>query len=606
MHTLGIKLFFLVVGTPGLLWAAGVPEYCEKPVISLAEGGPTLTHPELTGLLYQRAVLKLAQRLSLENLRTLESYANTLGVRLSEPQKEAFAKTYSRYGRTETYESFLKSLKTADYWKSQFRLDNAHTAIVAALAREMGEIRFSDSEIDALWISQSWPEGDTLTISKQLATLSGASEKKRMLSVMEYQKLLQELRVRCRNLQEAELHSQLRKDFWTALSRNRKGQYQNQNVTLNGDLFAKLPRLQIPDQTLHQGEPQQLNTKKIKEQDFRAYFTWRHLVNSSGNLVVIQKFHEVYGDTPYAVLDKTAKKITLFNSHGTEMTSTTAEIFAGDEMNSGGAGIYFHRAQAQGYHYLQAEKDHQIRASFKATLSIPPGTAIYILPETQDHRFRIRNRRLTFGAAKVHRNRMAYNYTPLNRDFQKIQISVGQQDPFIQVYIQALQNEKATLQNLLRLEDDDYNMLAEFTFGVLSPETNYGKNWKYKVKELAPVLVSLLKGNGFDTGENSRGPTQIKRIPDAIVEKYGMNKSDLKDPYSAAVATLAFSADLLRDLRNIAYQHPDITEENLQSYLYYLYQGRRWEIRNATATPDKNVAIRKIQSAIKLLTIRSL
>lgn len=604
MRTLAVKLLFTLMLTPGLLWAAGTADYCQKPVVELQNSGSKLTHPQLSGRIYQRAFLKLAQRLSLENLSTLEAYANTLGARLTEAQKTAFAETYARYAQAETYDAFIKSLKVTDYWKPQLRLNNAHVAMVAALAREMGEIRFSESDIAVLWLSQTWPDSEALSISKQLALLSGATEKKRHLSVMEFQALLQGLRIPCDNLNDAELHTQLRKDFWTAMAHNRQGHFQNRKVTLAGDTFSEIPGLQTPDQTLRLGEPLQINGRTYQEESFRSYFTLRHQINAAGNLQVIKKFHELYGDASFVVLDKPRKTLTLFNSQGNELTSAPAEIFPGDELNSGGAGIYFHRSQKQGYHYLQSERDLQIRAAFKSTLQIPEGTAVYVLPETKDHRFRIRNHRLTFGAAKVHRNRVAYNYSPLNRDFKKIRVSLQQQDSFTHAYTQALQDEKATLMGILRIEDDEYNMLAEFAFGVLSPETNYGKNWKYKVKELAPVLVSLLKGNGFDTDENSRGPTQIKRIPEAIVEKYSMTKSDLRDPRSAAVATLAFSADLLRDLRNIAYQHPEITEENIQNYLYYLYQGRRWEIRDATATPEKNASIRKIRSAIELLKIQ--
>ena len=159
---------------------------------------------------------------------------------------------------------------------------------------------------------------------------------------------------------------------------------------------------------------------------------------------------------------------------------------------------------------------------------------------------------------------------------------------------------------LLKLENDEYNMLAEFAFGVLSPETDFGKNWKYRVKQSVPVVVSIMKGNGFDTSENSRGPTQIKQIPEVIAEKYGIEKNELYKPENAAITTLAFVAAQLQELRNMAASNPAITEETLQDYLYYLYNGRRNEIRKGTATPDKNIAIQKIKAAIKQIHIEDL
>jgi hypothetical protein len=53
----------------------------------------------------------------------------------------------------------------------------------------------------------------------------------------------------------------------------------------------------------------------------------------------------------------------------------------------------------------------------------------------------------------------------------------------------------------------------------------------------------------------------------------------------------------------MANRHPDISEENLQDYVYYLYQGRRYELKEGTATPEKNHSIQKIKAAIRHLTI---
>ncbi|CAE79050.1 hypothetical protein predicted by Glimmer/Critica [Bdellovibrio bacteriovorus HD100] len=599
-----VFLFGLLMISPAS--GLAVADVCAKPIVSIRDiQDEEILHPQLTGTLYQRAFLKLAQRLSLENLNTVESYAHTLSLRLTKEQTESFKAEYTRFAQAETYEAFLQIIKKADYWKSSLRLPNAYVALVAALARHMGEIHLNTAEIEALWISQNWPAQEGQSLTRQLAQLSGALDKRRHLTVAEYTVSLRALGKDCANITQETLQKKLREDFWLTLRNKQATRAVGTKVFLNQDVLADIPALRLPDQKLRLGEPRPVTLKTYTNEDFRTYINKRHDINRRDNLEVIRFFHTHYGDAPFAVVNKKAKLIQFFRVDGQELSRNAIETYPGDELNSGGAGIYHFTSQQDGFVFLQAERDLQIRAAFKTNASLSRDMIVYVLPETADHRFRIRNHRLTFGAAKVFRNRLAYNYSPMNREFKTVKIKVDIDDNFAKIYAQALQDEKTTLMGLLNIEDDEYNMLAEFAFGVMSPETNFGKNWKYRLKELAPVAIALLKGNGLDTDENSRGPTQIKRIPQVIIEKYKMEKSDLKDPKSAAIATLAFSADLLKDLRNVAWQHPDIIEENLQDYLYYLYQGRRWEIRDATATPDKNASIKKIKQAVLLMTIQN-
>ncbi|UXR65123.1 hypothetical protein EZJ49_02530 [Bdellovibrio bacteriovorus] len=606
MRTHAFKIFITGLLISGSAWASDVPAFCKTPVVSLKDSDQKILNPSLTGHLYQRAYLKLAQRLSLENLNTIEAYAATLSTRLQKQQIESFKSVFAKYGQASDYENFIQTLKKTDYWKPATRMSNSYVAVVAALARHLGEINLTDSEIESLWISNNWPRIDGTSLSKKLAAISGATEKKRHLTVTEFNSLLRGLGRDCTTITDAETQKKMRQDYWLTLRENQTADVNGSQIVVLGQVFVAIPSVKLPDQRLNPGSTQIVALKKYPGEKYETYIQKRHAINQKADLDVIRYFHTNYGDSAYVVVDKKQKQLLYFRQDGVELSRSALEIFAGDEINSGGAGIYFYASQASGFHFLQAERDNLTRAVFKSNASVPVGTPVYVLPATAEHHFRIRNHRLTFGANKVFRNRVAYNYTPLNRDFKKVAISVNLKDSFTKTYVKALQDEKSTLMSLLRIEDDDYNMLAQFAFGVLAPETDYGQNWKYKIKELAPVLVSLAKGNGFDTDANSRGPTQIKRIPEVIIEHYKMEKSDLQDPRSAAIATLAFSADLMKDLRNVAHYHPDITEETLQSYLYYLYQGRRWEIREATATPDKNASIRKIKSAISLLSIQDI
>lgn len=340
--------------------------------------------------------------------------------------------------------------------------------------------------------------------------------------------------------------------------------------------------------------------------DFRPYFKERNQINAQGDLAVIRHFHLKFTHSNFVIVSKKEKTATHYGEQGQTLSQVSVRVYPGDTLENGGAGIYIYAGEKKSYHYGKAEMDSSVHALFFGHLSLNVGTPIYVLPETSDHRFRIRNETLTFGAARVLRNCPSFNYSPKNITIRKSEMSVDFNDRFTKKYIQALQDEKAKLMELLQIENDEYNMLAEFAFGVLSPETDFGNNWKYRLKQSAPVVVSLLKGNGFDTDQNSRGPTQIKRIPDVITENYHIEKSELRKPENAAITTLAFVAEQLKELRNMASSHPEITEETLQDYLYYLYNGRRNEIKNNTATPEKNINIQKIKAAIEHIKIEDL
>ena len=348
---------------------------------------------------------------------------------------------------------------------------------------------------------------------------------------------------------------------------------------------------------------------QFQTKDLEDYSTYKNIKTgfnqSSSSLGTIIAFHKRYGTAPFVIIDKNRKALMSFDSRGHLIETVSVQIPASDELEKGGAGIYAYYSFDENNHYLMAESNRQISKVYSANIKFNTGTTVYILPtEQQKHKFRIKNKRIIFNAAKTFKNRPANNYSPTSKDAEEVSITEKSGTDFTKTFLQTLQQEKSQLMRLLKIDNDDYNMLVEFSYGVMSPETNFGKNWKYKIKEMAPYIVSIAKGNGLNTDRNSRGPTQIKRIPDVIIETYGIDKSDLKDAKAAAITTLAFNADLLRDLRANAHKHPKITEENIQDYLYYFYQGKRWEIRDGTGVPSSNISIMKIKKAIQGLTIQ--
>ena len=73
MRIHAFKLIVMGLFISGSTWASEIPAFCKEPVVALKDSEQKILNPSLTGHLYQRAFLKLAQRLSLENLNTIEA-----------------------------------------------------------------------------------------------------------------------------------------------------------------------------------------------------------------------------------------------------------------------------------------------------------------------------------------------------------------------------------------------------------------------------------------------------------------------------------------------------------------------------------------------------
>lgn len=335
-------------------------------------------------------------------------------------------------------------------------------------------------------------------------------------------------------------------------------------------------------------------------EDYKAYQKKVNNINFMGDYSVLTYAHKYMLHSPYIIVDKSKKVLYTYSQQAQPEEVRSITVFDGDELEAGGSGIYTYAGLQDGVHYGRAESDGSLHALFKGELPLDVvGTPVYVIPTSANHRFRIRNYKLTYNSARVQRNRPGMNYSPIDMTYYPSNYSTDLADDFTKVYVETLQDEKEKLMTLLGLENDEYNMLAEFAFGVLSVETDYGRNILYRVKNKVPYVISVIKGNGLDTTYNSRGPTQIKIIPGSVEKVYGLTKSNIAKPRNAAIATLAFGAETLTELRNYAKDFAPLNEENLLDYIYYVYNGRRYELKDGTATPKENIAIRKLFQAVE-------
>lgn len=171
-------------------------------------------------------------------------------------------------------------------------------------------------------------------------------------------------------------------------------------------------------------------------------------------------------------------------------------------------------------------------------------------------------------------------------------------------FVTALSAHKAELQSIYKIHGEEYNLLAHMAVGILGRESEFFTSNRYRLKEAFPGMVSLAKviqlflaGSDKKASPNSRGPTQIKVIPEKIADRYNIETDDLGTPEYAAVATMGFLIEALSELKNrIRVNNLDhINADNYVDYLPYIYFGSSRALVNKTATPEKNLYVQAMK-----------
>lgn len=173
----------------------------------------------------------------------------------------------------------------------------------------------------------------------------------------------------------------------------------------------------------------------------------------------------------------------------------------------------------------------------------------------------------------------------------------------VYMFIHGITSRKTELLELYQADGQDYNLLAHMAVGILGQESHFFESERYKLKENLPALVTLAKKikafaeNEKDVSVNSRGPTQIKVVPQKIAEHYNIKPDDLRDPEKAAIATMGFLLESLKELRTrIRVQKLDyISESRIVDYLPYIYFGASGRLVKRTATPETNIYVKEMK-----------
>lgn len=180
-------------------------------------------------------------------------------------------------------------------------------------------------------------------------------------------------------------------------------------------------------------------------------------------------------------------------------------------------------------------------------------------------------------------------------------------DDRVLVFKRTLEDEKQRILEIYQSDPQEYNLLAWMALGILGKESRFYESGRYKIKEAFPWMVTgakIIKSSikGGAVSENSRGPTQIKIVPDIIAYYYKISSKDLDNPKAAAVATMGFLIESLHELKNRARNNKltHINENTYVDYLPYIYFGRAKALIDRTATPEKNIYVQQMKKNMAL------
>lgn len=179
-------------------------------------------------------------------------------------------------------------------------------------------------------------------------------------------------------------------------------------------------------------------------------------------------------------------------------------------------------------------------------------------------------------------------------------------NPRMVSFLSALATEKQNILKVYGTDPQEYNLLAHMAVGILGNESTFFKSWRYKVKSNSQIAIAWSKGikawfGGYEASPNSKGPTQIKRVPDRIEQYYNITEKNLWEPKYAAVSTMGFLIEALAELKQRAKNNDleFITPATYVDYLPYIYFGGAKKLINRTATPDTNIYVKNMKLHMK-------
>jgi len=439
------------------------------------------------------------------------------------------------------------------------------------------------------------------------------------------------------------------------------------NTLLSAELFRYQNHLELKDSPSVKSQELTPNTKTgpPKTEAFSEIERRQQKLNDLNNQATVKLFYQSHGPSPFVIIDKSKKRLFIYHQQ-ILLYSQDIEGQSDDDAMSGGAGLYqLEKWQTEklllldqrGRPLIVALKKNWVLCDETESCSQGQGetpssiiqlikagvTPFTVIPNNDQLEFIVKNGELAFTTFTRGLPYSRYNFTPKNLTPLPIAsvITIKEFDTKeARLFLKTLDREKENLMKMYRLDNDEYNQLTRLAFAIMGQESKFGTHWRYYLKENVPVGVAYIKRlktilkdsyndlqnenfvtalkeyikeryelekdlvtGGIDTSSNSRGPTQIKKVPVRIAQQYGVTKESLSNPEHAALATLAFLAEALEELKAKEKFHPDISGRNRIHYLHYIYMGKSYEIVKGTATPEKNIYYQNLQQYLKGIEI---
>lgn len=641
---------------------AGEALDCRELLVQQIESFLQESDGELVALLYHQAALKVAMEATGESRSTAEALAQKLKNRLHqipEGQTMELEALYREFGQTQDLQKLEKSFASANYWQSSLRFRN-EDASAFILAHQIFQDGSSLNKTDAavVWLvdvitSELQPGSlnfNLLNFTQRVAKLTGAISGERKLSRDEFAEeglvFQSQLEGEFEKIYDSFLEEYaLECGDWIGFQLSCLGEHFIQNDILPETFLSLRDEAEKASQVrLEDGlrvrygdvisfELNEINlssenrlTREVpfqqdKREDSNLRRRWKRAQGALKDDKQVERIHYFYEKYEpetqlYGVIDRKTEEISFFKP-GTEVPAARFELvyppYESDRIQDGSAGAHsFAYISGLGQVFLSDHSGDNIAYRIsdldRAQKYLEKSDVIYILPVEEGNYFKVKDDRLVFATKNKILYPEDYNFTPPRREYRPLSISIideSYRTPDALEFVKALENHKEKLMDIYNLSNEDYDKMAAMAFGILGNESSFGRSVRYKVKEALPLLVSLAKGNLFDTSDNSRGLTQIKTVPQKIREHYSIEKEELGDPEKSAIATMGFLAQSLPELRAKQHHHPDITPENRLDYLHYIYMGKSYEITQATATPEFNIYFRQIHEYAEGLSLSS-
>lgn len=385
-------------------------------------------------------------------------------------------------------------------------------------------------------------------------------------------------------------------------------------------------RLSLQDITAIQGYRHDNNYVIIdkKNRKFSIYDKDNNLLYSTSNFSTGQSGED------YNTVTYTDKNGNIINKKGNNSTPAGITEISGKGIYHGYPSFTRARTNSNGskeniassLHYgIIGEKRNAsngcVRIDGKTLCDIEPyvsvGTRIYTLPEKEGSRFSLKGGKLNFIADNPYGNDKGdkrfwddYNvnidksYSPLKLKWKKT--GNKDYDDNRKNYAQAIVNNKRELQKRFNLTSDEYNRLAELALGIAEQESKFGTSDRYELKNYIPDFALNLSKyiTRGHAGARSRGYTQIKNKSDnkelqEIYKELNIDDDNIYNADKSAIATIARLAYMYNnEVKGRNFKTAEGNDLNPYHALMYKWLGKNNELRNQTATPNKNVYIRNV------------